>query len=220
MRWFFAGDFKALTTTLSQLDAEGFVALYQLRRPTWLGLGSEPELVLVRATVSGDFLKSVSGVRRLLSKFEVQLSVFTSEELISSSDVFPIEFMDLKAHGELLAGRDVRDSFALSSIHLRHQCELNLRSYLLKLREGVIRGQSPSRLIHDSLPKVLNTLRYLLGDSAAKVDSIPALIVAVENALHVDGSVFGALVSTNAGEPLFGAYMTALEDIISKVDQF
>jgi len=60
--------------------------------------------------------------------------IFTVSEFLSSDDVFPIEYLDMKDGHKLLYGRDFLSEINVSDANLRHECEFDLRSKLLKLR--------------------------------------------------------------------------------------
>src|SRR5206468_2757222 len=62
--------------------------------------------------------------------------VLTEEQIRRSVDVFPLEFLDLAERRALLEGRDVLAGVHVDRANLRHQCEYELRSKLLGLRQA------------------------------------------------------------------------------------
>src|SRR5262245_58129370 len=58
---------------------------------------------------------------------------FSVEEIANAADVFPIEFLDMMDHRVVVAGRDPFDGLEVSTRHLRHQVEFELRGKLIRL---------------------------------------------------------------------------------------
>lgn len=71
---------------------------------------------------------------------------FTQEELRDGSDVFPLEFLDIKQPHEVLYGEDLVEKIKFDKKHVRRQLEFELRSKLIHLRENYIRIKKPNEL--------------------------------------------------------------------------
>ncbi len=63
---------------------------------------------------------------------------FTEEELYDASDVFPLEFLDIKEPHKTIFGKDVINKITFDKRHIRNQIEFELRSKLIHLRENYI----------------------------------------------------------------------------------
>ena len=83
-------------------------------------------------------LKSVSRIKRKAQFKMIEPLVFSQDYLESSTDVFPIEFLDLKAQNVLLFGEDVLNSLKIDLANLRHQCEWELKSKIVRLQKFYI----------------------------------------------------------------------------------
>ncbi len=71
---------------------------------------------------------------------------FTKEELENASDVFPLEFLDIKQPHELLYGEeDIVNQIKFDKTNVRKQVEFELRSKLIHLRENYIWIKKPFR---------------------------------------------------------------------------
>jgi len=115
--------------------------------------------------------------------------IFTAEEFFNSADVFPIEFLDMKDNSKLLFGQDFLTSLPVEKSNIRHQIEFDLRSKLLKLRQGYLslhgNDKAVQALLIDSISSTLAVFRQtasLLGKERPlkKIDS-PDILTAGGN---------------------------------------
>ena len=91
---------------------------------------------------------------------------FTSREMAASSDVFPIEFIDMSQVRHVLYGRDPFEGLELPTQNLRHQLEYELRAKLLRLRRLYIpasqNANQLARLMVESLDGFAVLFRHVL----------------------------------------------------------
>ena len=52
---------------------------------------------------------------------------FTEDYIIRSTDVFPIEFLDMKENHVTLYGKDLFEAIAVDTKNLRFQCEQEIK---------------------------------------------------------------------------------------------
>lgn len=64
--------------------------------------------------------------------------IMTPEYIRTSLDVFPIEFLDFKHIHETVFGEDILQGLTVSNRDLRQQCEREVKSRLIGLRQGYI----------------------------------------------------------------------------------
>lgn len=158
--------------------------------------------------------------------------VLTLAQIRSASDVFPVEFMDLARRRALLAGSDVLGGLRIEPRNLRLQCESELRSKLVGMRQAY--------LLHGGAP---GTARELLvraaGGSAAVLrgllelrgerppEAAEDLVNAVASAYHVDAAALAgpftarhetAQWAEDAARAALGRYIAALDALIQAVD--
>lgn len=90
----------------------------------------------------------------------------TQEELQRSTDVFPIEFIDMRQHHRVLFGDDVLENLEIPTRFHRLQVEYELREKLLLLRQAVCVTAKSKRKLWDlllrSLPSFLTLFRHTL----------------------------------------------------------
>jgi len=88
-------------------------------------------LVVLKNTQQNELIKAV----KLVKKFGTINPLFLTEDYIASStDVFPIEFLDMQENYSLLFGKDVLKSINIDISNLRFQCEQELKSKLINLK--------------------------------------------------------------------------------------
>jgi predicted nucleotidyltransferase len=71
--------------------------------------------------------------------------IFTLDELHRSADVFSIELLDIKAHHRVLYGEDFLATFEVPLRLHRIQVERELRSGLIRLRQGIVAAPLSNR---------------------------------------------------------------------------
>jgi len=94
----------------------------------------------------------------------VDVKIFFEPELLASTDVFPLEFLEIQKSHVLLCGEDIVRSITLDASRVRLQCEFYFRSTLLKVRKAIVNNIAPKKIIHQSWPIFLKVLQYLLED--------------------------------------------------------
>jgi hypothetical protein len=130
--------------------------------------GNEPKKVLVvlDRIAPGD-LKAAHDVAEWWRSEGNPVPVyFTSEEMTDSSDVFPIEFIDMSEVRHVLYGRDPFEELEVHTQNLRHQLEYELRAKLLRLRRLYIpasqNANQLARLMVESLDNFAVLFRHVL----------------------------------------------------------
>lgn len=92
--------------------------------------------------------------------------VLSAEEIRDGSDVFPIEFLDIRESYRVLHGTDLVASIEVNTANHRQQLEHELRSRLLRLRKRFLETQhddkAVTRLMLESLPTFAALFRHAL----------------------------------------------------------
>ena len=106
-------------------------------------------LLLLVDTVEVDLLSKCSEVIKEVDGTEVVVPrVMSHSELVASTDVFPITFLEMKQHYKVLAGQDYLADLSISDVHLRLRCEQELRNLLLRMQSSfVLRKHSTAGLL-------------------------------------------------------------------------
>ena len=148
------GDCMTADTQIEKLTdilGSNLVALVQYHT------GDETRLLAVCNHIDFTTLRSIKPLK------EVPL-VMTKEELTDGVDVFPIEFLNIKQHYEVLHGEDCLTDITISKKHLRHQLEFEFRSKLIHLREEYLqfKGKDLEHLILAAVPTLMPILGALI----------------------------------------------------------
>jgi hypothetical protein len=85
------------------------------------------------------FLEIIAPLGKKYSRHKIAAPlIMTPEYIIKSVDVFPVEFLNFKLIHSAVYGDDIFENFEIKSVDLRHQCERELKSRLIWLRQGYI----------------------------------------------------------------------------------
>ena len=148
---------------------------------------------------------------------------FTCNEIVDSSDVFPIEFIDMSGHRLVLYGDDPFVGLDIPTHNLRHQLEYELRGKLIRLRTLYIpASHNPNRLARlmvDSLDSFVILFRHVLTMMGGKpIFDKRECIMGLADRLKLDKRVFTRIFAYEADEEVwlesetnetFAAYLTA-----------
>jgi hypothetical protein len=158
--------------------------------------------------------------------------VLSEAQLRDSADVFPIDYLDLLDQRALLAGEDVIAAIEVSLENLRHQCEYELRSRLIGLRQSYLRARGERGVAHrltvhaasgsSSLLRHLLTLRRrpFPADPAALCREVGEAFGVPAAGLYAPYEARRATTEPSEEEARtrFGAYLAALEALTQAVD--
>ena len=135
-------------------------------------------LHLVGSAVTPDWSAGRSDINTLLVLWEMDLAVLESiaplgqrfkksgvapplvlelRYMNSSLDVFPMEFLEMRLIHETVLGEDVLASMKIDRGDLRHQCEREIKSRLVGLRQAYLRALGEPKALAEAL------LRFLSG---------------------------------------------------------
>lgn len=180
-------------------------------------------------------LDNLSRCSRTISRrgFQMLEPLFFTEGYIKSSlDVFPIEFLDMKENYVVLHGRDVLGELKIDLKNLRFQCEHELKSRLITIRNAYLRNRRDkhalSSLLFSSFTSVVHILRNLLrlkGKTPAY--SKKELLRQVSTELYIDVANLSKILEAKQKsftpglkeiEPMLSGLTALLEEIITIVD--
>lgn len=157
---------------------------------------------------------------------------FSSREIIDSSDVFPMEFIDMSRAHRVLYGEDPFKDMEIPTRNLRHQVEYELRGKLLRLRTLYIPASEDAnrlaRLMTDSLASFAVLFRHVLGllGVEAPFDKRECAMKLAE-VLKLDGKVFAIIFNHSVDgevwlmaetDRMFAAYLIQIERVIDAVN--
>lgn len=108
---------------------------------------SDINILLVLATVDTKSLKIIGAAKRKSAFAKLATLVLSKEDVESSTDTFPMEFLDIKEDYVLLWGDDCLKNLIIDLKNLRHQCEWELKSKIIQARQFYLNsfGHKPVR---------------------------------------------------------------------------
>lgn len=158
---------------------------------------------------------------------------FTTEEMTDSSDVFPIEFVDMSQVRHVLYGRDPFDGLEVHTQNLRHQLEYELRAKLLRLRRLYIpasgNANQLARLMAESLDDFAVLFRHvllMLGKEAPF--NKRECVMRLADSLQLDKKVLARIFEYALDQDVwlesetnetFAKYLAQIERVIEVVDK-
>jgi hypothetical protein len=113
---------------------------------------SEINSVIVLQDMDLAFIEYLAPLGRVYKKKGVAAPLIMTPAYISSSlDVFPIEFHEFRLIHEAIFGEDLFVGLDIEAAHLRLQCEREIKTKLIGLRQGYISSLGDKRLLSEGL---------------------------------------------------------------------
>ena len=97
------------------------------------------------------------------AKVQIELLTLSEEDLRSSTDVFPIKFLDIKRTHVIYRGKDVLSELEISKENLRLRCEQEIKNLMLRLRLNYVSRKQNSKSIASLLSRIYLSLIRNLG---------------------------------------------------------
>ncbi|MCC7415846.1 MAG: hypothetical protein IT176_01810 [Acidobacteria bacterium] len=156
--------------------------------------------------------------------------LFAAREFERSLDAFPLELGAILADHEVVVGRDPFEKAAVLEADLRRGCEVQARSHLLHLREGVLetggRADALSLLIVQSAAPFAALLQSVARLEGADVSDQGRVARHAERRLGLTDGVISRIVAlagasdlaSDEATALFPGYLAAVEALVAYVD--
>lgn len=192
---------------------------------------SQLNLMVVLADLEPDTLRPLGDpVHWWLGKGQPWPRLFSMELIRDSLDVYPIEFLDISRHHRVLHGSDPLPTVVADRVHLRIQCERELREKLMRLREGYVECRGAARplrrLLAASYPSFAAIWRgclHLLGAAVPLHDAevAEALCRPLELDLAPFAEVARIAAGTSTADPdeTYTRYYRQLTEMVARVDR-
>ncbi len=187
-------------------------------------------LVVLKDTDLGE-LKKASGIAH---KFRLINPLFLTEDyIVRSTDIFPIEFLDMQENYILLYGKDVLKNININTGNLRFQCEQELKAKLINLRQAYLKTGKDKLALRSLLLRAFTSALHILrnvlrlkGKSAPyqKQDILKELASELNANINVWQNILAVknkqLKLNNKGvEDLFVSFVRELEKMVEVVDK-
>lgn len=188
-------------------------------------------LAIVEAFTPDDLVRLVPAAAGWAAAGLAVPLVFDRAELARSLDAFPLEFSQVLAHHEVVAGEPLLEGLSVRREDLRRACEAQARSHLVHLREAYLEaGGSPAEvaaLVTGSLAPLkalLLSVARLHGANPRTPDELAAFLA---DRLPASAPGLLPLVTQPDEEPmppsradhLFPGYVVAIEQLARTLDQ-
>lgn len=179
-------------------------------------------------------LEAIKRSSKLIRRFKTVSALFLTEDYIANStDIFPIEFLDMRENYFVLYGKDLLKDIQIDMRNLRFQCEQELKAKLLKLRQAYLLLNNSSSalrsLLFVSLTSTLHILRNVLRIKGKKPPYLKnEVIKELAAEFKIDIRVWEKILSAknqqiritaNETERLFIDFVKDLELVIDSVDK-
>ena len=189
-------------------------------------------LVVLRDLELGTIEKITGPIRWWLGKKKPYPRLLSPPVIRDAADVFPIEFLDITRHHQVLHGGDPFENLEVHKDHLRLQCERELREKLMRLQEGYIstggKDRKLRRLLVESYLTYAEIFRgclHLIGDKVPKhtIDAVREfceradLEAAPFEEIHAFYSRDGDLADP---AETFASYYAQLRRAVGAIDRF
>ncbi len=176
-------------------------------------------------------LKKASGIVRKFRLFE---ALFLTEDYINSStDIFPIEFLDMQENYKVVYGKDLLKDILIDTKNLRFQCEHELKVKLIALRQLYLRFSRDNLILQGALLKsftsVLHISRNILRLKGKPAPYKKELIIgSLAATFPIDITVWQRILSIKNKEEklsglnteaLFIQFVKEVEKVVAVVDQ-
>ena len=166
-------------------------------------------------------------------KRAVATPLFMTRAFIGSSvDVYPVEFLNMKRHYQVVHGEDVLRDLVFEKRALRLQCEREMKGKLMLLRTGFLetagKAESLQRLMAASITAFLSVFGALL---TLKDREVPhgrrEIVAAVADMYGIDAAPFLSCIDLREGKKglsfgeltaVFRSYTTEIQKLIKAVD--
>ena len=136
-------------------------------------------IILYGSAASGEFIEKHSNLNllvvlhntnlgnlnratRFIDKFRIINPLFLTENYIKrSTDIFPIEFLDMQENHFLLYGRDILKEINIDINNLRFQCEQELKAKLISLKQLYLRISRDKAALRDLLLRSITSILHI-----------------------------------------------------------
>ncbi len=186
--------------------------------------------------LAGDVADDLENVLPFIPKWKkraVATPVIMTKSLIGSSvDVYPVEFLNMKRHYQVVFGEDALKNLVFDRKALRLQCERELKGKLLLLRTGFLetegRAAELQRLLAASIMAFLSVFNALLHMQEQELPrGRREIVAAIAHTYGIDASPFLRCIELREGKQgvpfgelkaVFRSYIAEIRKMITMVD--
>ena len=124
--------------------------------PDWSEGRSDINTLLVLRVMNLAVLESIAPLGKRHRRSGIAPPLVTDTGFVAGSlDVYPMEYFELRLIHETVAGEDLLAGLAIARADLRRQCERELRSRLVGLRQAYLRSLGEPKALAEALARFL-----------------------------------------------------------------
>ncbi|NOT02252.1 MAG: hypothetical protein HOP29_16720 [Phycisphaerales bacterium] len=182
--------------------------------------------VVELGTIDLDFLRRLAGEGLGLGKHRIAAPLIMTRAYIAASrDTFPLEFIEISQARLTVFGDDPFAGLVFDDVHVRLQCERELKSMLIGMRQGLLNaaGRDPQlatveAAVAQGMIRTLRGMLWLRGTkSAAPADQVIAGIEKLTGR-RLDGMRSAASTAGPHGWPQFQSLYRDIESLAETVN--
>jgi len=180
------------------------------------------------------FLKLLAPLGNKYSRHKVAAPLIMTPDYIQTSlDVFPVEFLNFKLIHAAVYGDDILKDIEIGRVDLRLQCERELKTKLILLRQGYISSLGDRKLLTENVVNSITGYIPLFRGIIMLLGKEPpvsqgGVITAISEATGINTDIFAKVLkekheriklSIEDLHTLFEVYYTATEELGSMVNE-
>ena len=171
---------------------------------------SDINLIFMIDNITALDLKKMHPVIKKWQKSKNILPVFMGKiEWFASSDVYPMEYSDIRDRHSILYGDDIISDLKIDKSHLRLQCESETKNLLIRLRQGYAANSSDKKIIGElivnsskSLVAIFKTILRLISDEKINNDKYQ-IINKISPLIGLDAEIFTKVLEFRDNKKVF-----------------
>ncbi|MCS6874645.1 MAG: nucleotidyltransferase domain-containing protein [Pyrinomonadaceae bacterium] len=197
------------------------------------GVSDYDLIIALHKITPEDLLLAHAAVREWQKLGHRPPAYFTVSELITSSDVFPIELYQMKKSRVVLFGDDILADVEVSDKNLRHQIEYELRGKLIRLRKLYVSAYGSAERLSELMVRSVSSFITLLRASLILLGIDPPVkkrdvVEIASKHLQINKEPFLKILEMRDREKeyddvllnqLFAAYMKEIESFVMQIDK-
>lgn len=190
-------------------------------------------LIVCERVDLADLKKSLRLVSQGRKKGIVAPLFLTQTHMATSSDVFPIEFLDMRDFHRVIYGEEVFDALDIGTENLRLECEEQLKGKLIRLRQAYLEIcdnlKQVESVLSESFTSLIPVFRAMLRLKGREAPMEKERVIhAVVEEFGVDRDLFSQALAFKLGrtkiskermEDFFGRYLAEVEKLGIAVDK-
>lgn len=183
-------------------------------------------LVVLEKLELGDLQKSLGLISQGIKKRIPAPLLLTRQHIQTSTDVFPVEFLEMKEKHILLYGEDILRTIEINPANIRLFCEEQIKGKLIRIRQAYLeigrKRKGVEALLKDSLEALTPVLRNLLRLKGRVPPVLKEEIYKqVAGEFNLDPAVFLAILSDTKNDEKIGSQNVeiVLEKYLGQIQQ-